>query len=527
MSGFLDSLLPEISAEWSARSRARIYQTDPEAWVSDVLGRRWYSKQHVMGEKFMANERLAIKSANGCGKSYWLAEMVGWWSSVWPREEALAIISAPTADQIDRVVFKYLKDNYGYAAAAGLGLPGRITDSREWVYNDELGQKQYLAFGKRPKDTDIVSSFQGTRKLRTLVALDEGGGIPADLFTAAEAVATGSESRIVTIGNPDKLGTEFHKIFTDNALKADWAHETISAFDLPSLTGEMVYPGDPVKQAELIKGLTSPKWVEHKKRAWGENSARYKSKVLGEFPDTDDFSFFAQSDIDNARETIILPDSEMPIVLGVDLAAKGDDESALYRADYGNNEENESVIGARIRKVQMWSKAATTESSTRTHDWAIKLGARDVVLDATGLGEGIFDTVLARAGDQYNVLGAKGAWASSDPTRWLNARAEWYDRLREGMRLGKVDIDPEDKELIDEFLVIQYGFTPKGQIFIESKKDMKKRGVDSPDRLDAVVYSYVNAFEMLPGAEEGIEKGDVIVVDPWAEFGLEIAGMVV
>jgi len=62
------------------------------------------------------------------------------------------------------------------------------------------------------------------------------------MFTAAEAVATGADSHILAIGNPDRRGTEFHRIFTDPQLSQDWSLHTISAFDLPTFTEESVYP---------------------------------------------------------------------------------------------------------------------------------------------------------------------------------------------------------------------------------------------------------------------------------------------
>jgi hypothetical protein len=87
-----------------------------------------------------------------------------------------------------------------------------------------------LAFGKRPSDQDIVSSFQGTRKRNTYVFLDEAGGLPPEMFTAAESVDDWCGIKILAIGNPDRRGTEFHRIFTDPQMMQDWSLHTISAF---------------------------------------------------------------------------------------------------------------------------------------------------------------------------------------------------------------------------------------------------------------------------------------------------------
>lgn len=310
------------------RSRKRLYKDDPQAWLSDVLNKQWYSKQEEIVQDFLHSPRIAVKSANGCGKSAVVADLITWQVAVSDPAETLCIVSAPTLSQIEKVIFAYLKVNKGVALGNGVSLPGRITETLAWKLDSEQGS-QFLVFGKRPSDRDIVSSFQGTRKLRTMVFLDEAGGLPADMFTAAEAVATGSDSRILAIGNPDRRGTEFHKIFTDTHLSQDWSLHTISAFDLPTFTGENVYDNE-TQQSNLLNSLTSVEWVEHKQRAWGVDSARYKAKVLGEFPDEADNTFFSQEVIDRAYDIDIVEDDAIRPILGVDVARFGSDENRMY-----------------------------------------------------------------------------------------------------------------------------------------------------------------------------------------------------
>ena len=211
-------------------------------------------KKREIVDAYLNASRIAIKSANGCGKSAVLSDLITWEVAVGDPAETLCIISAPTLSQIEKVIFAYLKVNKGAAAANGFEIPGRISETLTWKIDTEQGSN-LLAFGKRPSDKDIVSSFQGTRKLRTKVFLDEAGGLPAEMFTAAEAVATGGDSKILAIGNPDRRGTEFHRIFTDPQLSQDWELHTISAFDLPTFTGEQVYP-EPELQENLLRGLT-------------------------------------------------------------------------------------------------------------------------------------------------------------------------------------------------------------------------------------------------------------------------------
>ncbi len=78
MPTYLNSVLDGAIDEMRSKSKLRLYQTDPEAWLSDVLGKRWYSKQGEIVSSFMDSSRTAVKSANGCGKSAVVADLITW-----------------------------------------------------------------------------------------------------------------------------------------------------------------------------------------------------------------------------------------------------------------------------------------------------------------------------------------------------------------------------------------------------------------------------------------------------------------
>lgn len=502
----LSSVVDLALEDLRERSKKRIYQSDPSAWVADVLGKRWYSRQQEIVDSYLANQRLAVKSANGCGKSAVVADLIAWEVAVGDPKDTLCIISAPTLSQIEKVIFAYLKVNKGLAEVRGFDLPGRISETLTWKIDTPQGSN-LLAFGKRPSDKDIVSSFQGTRKLKTKVFLDEAGGLPADMFTAAEAVATGADSKILAIGNPDRRGTEFHRIFTDAQLSQDWNLHTISAFDLPTFTGEVVYP-DELDQERLLGGLTSVDWVEHKKRAWGEDSARYKSKVLGQFPDEADNTFFPQSVIDTAYETTIEEDLDVQPILGVDVARYGSDESRMY-----------INRGGRIRLYDdgteeggAWSKTDLITTARKVHAAAQRVGAKLVNVDANGVGGGVVDALLTLEEFRdatYDVGAIMTANASPDNMRWFNQRSYQYDVLREGMAEGKYDLDYDDADLREELITQTYKFSAKGAIQITSKDEMKKMGLDSPDSLDAVLLSTIDYVET-----DKPQPGDILPFEP-------------
>ena len=500
LSSSIDAMIEDIRG----RSRSSIYKRDFAAWKADVLGVRTYQKMgEIMDDALFGKKtRTAIKSANGCGKSAEISFAMMWHVTVHPPEEVLAIASAPSVSQIARVLFRYAKEWYGVAASRGFALPGEINEALEWKYQLPGGGKGLLAFGKRPADSDAVSHFQGTRALRTLVLLDEFGGLPQDLVTAAEAIITGSYSRLIGIGNPDRRGTEMYRIFTEDKYESDWGRHTISAFDLPTFTGEVVYPDNPEMQERLLKGLTSPEWVDQKRRAWGEGSARWLATVLGEFPGEDDNTLYSQESIDRATDADIDPSDADGIYLGCDIARYGMDDTVIY-----------SNHGGKIRLVDKWSKTDNITTARKIHEHALRVGATEVRVDAAGTGTGVFDALEVLdefAKKTYTLIGVLGGSGSPDINRWMNARAWHHDQFREGMQSGRVDLSIDDSQLRDELISQTFKFTQRGAIQVTSKDEARKSGAKSPDHLDAAIYSYIDMTHL---TGDHLRPGDKFSID--------------
>jgi hypothetical protein len=491
------------------RSKFRLYRTDYTAWKADILGHRTYRKMQDITETALFGDipRTMIKSANGTAKSFEVADMIAWAASVFPIGESISIISAPSVSQIDKVIFAYLKAAHGLAAARKNALPGWINEALEWKIDGPAGN-QFLAFGRKPPEQDAVSVFQGVRSQygNTFVFFDEAGGMSKAMYTAAEAVMTGSGSRFVGIGNPDNAGTEMERVFRE--LQNEYNLFTISAFDLPTLTGERVYPRTPEgdeMEARLLKALTSRIWVEHKQRIWGEGDARYKAKVLGEFPGDSDNAFFGQNAYDKAVDTVIPEDFGVRPIVGADIARYGQDESVMYVNRAG-----------RVRLADSWGKTDTVTTARRIHEFANSVGAAEVRVDASGIGGAVFDMLdtLPEFEDKvYALYGIDGGYRSPDITQWSNVRAYNHDYLRQRMVAGEVDLDFDDKELRDQILGVTYKFTNRGGVQITPKDEMKTVMDGSPDRLDACIYAVAD-MEWLQNPLNHLRPGTPVRLDP-------------
>jgi len=561
-------------AELRRRSQLTIYQRDFDAWAWDVLRLRNYEKMREIAYDmlFAKKERTLVKSGNGVGKSALVSQLILWAGSVWPEGDTVSIISAPSIPQLQKVTFKYLKEYHGRVSETlsprDFRVPGRIDENLGWVSETPNG-KIWLATGRKPPDQDAVSMFQGLRSPNgmTYVWFDEAGGMSRAMFTAAEAVQTGEDSRFGGIGNPDNAGTEFQFSFTDKDKAKEFNLHTISVFDTPVFTGERVYPrteeGDRMEE-RLLRALTSKRWVAHKSRIWatggeivpdpdfpddrrydrrvdkvvteplvegdpeqlgreiiwvdGEQhvvverspvkwDARGLSKVLGEFPGDADFAFFPQAVITQAHEHEITEDLSVKPVLGVDIARFGADESVIY-----------INRGGRCRLLDSWGRTDTVESARKIHEHAQAIGAAEVRIDATGVGGGVYDmlTQLDEFKNKvYVVIGVDGAKRSPDPRRWANSRAYNHDQLRTLMATGAIDLDYDDRELADQLLNVTFRFSKsQGAIQITPKDEMRTEMDGSPDRLDALIYATIDTSSLFV-PEGAIQPGDIVLMDPW------------
>lgn len=479
---FLTTAIDHLEHE----KRSECYKTDIAMWAKDKLGITVWSKQRQIAAALIEYKRVAVKSCHGSGKSYFASVVVAWWVDTRYGTEAVAVSTAPSAEQVGKVLWRYIRQHHEKHK-----LMGYVTMQNEW----KADNGEELAWGRKPADTS-VSTFQGIHASGGVLAvLDEANGVADTLWTNVYAITTGKNDHILAIANPDVPTGEFARIFFDD--DPDWHKITISAFDTPNFTGEEM-------PEEALSGMISQKWVEARKRGWGEDDPRYKAKVLGEFSTDSTTKLFSLGVINTGTATEVVPSTEAQVVLGCDISRFGSDDTTVY-----------SNHGGRIRLEESWNKTDTYASAEKIHEIAIRVGATEVRVDGVGLGAPVVD-ILARLCDgQYIPIGLVGNASSPDLDKWVNIRAHWYDTVREKMRLGEIDIDLNDKVLQNELLDLEYKFSSnRGSLQIESKDEIRKRLKKSPDYADAFIYAAVDV---------GFDPADPInQLTPGEEFELTL-----
>lgn len=458
------------------------YREDPALWVEHKLGGYLWSKQREIAQSVVENRYTAVQSCHGVGKSYDAAALVSWWLDVHPVGEAFVVTTAPTQPQVYAILWREIRRMHRQG-----GLGGRITLDANWY----MGYDELVAYGRKPNDYD-PAAFQGIHARYVLVVMDEACGVPKALWDAVDSLATNEDARVLAIGNPDDPNTQFREVCKPGS---GWNNIRISAFDSPAFTGEEVPPG-------LLPLLVSKTWVEERKARWGVNSPLYQSKVLGEFPEISDDTLITAGMIARAWNTELAGIGTGNY--GVDVARYGPDKTTIYR--------NRDGV---VRHVNSWPKTSIPETYRYVAD-QLRRGPKraHAVIDADGIGGGVYDLL---AENDYNVTPFHGGGRSSDPARFENLRAEMYWELRQLMDEGALDLDPEDTDLAAQLGQIKFKVTKTGKIQIESKEEMRKRGIPSPDLADAVVMSLMRAHmpEILRTPKVTVrERGEDLQIDP-------------
>lgn len=475
------SVLSRAADQLEASTEPNPYLDDPVGWALAKQGVHLWSKQREIARSVVENRRTAVKSCHDAGKSFLAATLAQWWTDVHPPGEAFVASTAPTYSQVHAILWEEIRAGHRRAAASGHPLPGRVLQSDEWKLDDGT----LVGYGRKPADSD-EHGFQGIHRRYVLVIIDEACGVPEQLWTAVEAITTNADCRILAIGNPDDPNTEFGKVCKPGS---GWNVIQINGLETPNFTDEPV----PEKLRPL---LLSPEWVEDKRRRWGENSPRYVAKVLGDFPEIGDDTLISPRWIEAAQARILNPGPRT--VLSVDVARFGSDETILALCR-----------GPVVRIVGAHAKLRTTETTGHVIAAKREHGAHEVRVDGVGVGAGVVDE-LVEAG--HDVVDMQSGAAALDSEHFANARAEWWWGLRERFEQGDIDIDPNDDELAAQLGAIKYRYTARGQVLIESKDDMRKRGLPSPDRADAVMLG--EAY--VPPPDEIVDDTDLdddLVVD--------------
>ncbi len=459
----------DVLGGFATRWQTPTADPDPVAWARDVLRVYLWSKQREILRLLEICPKVAVKSCHDAGKSFTAAVAIARFLSKYPAGSARVVSTAPSVDQVKGVLWTEIGQMHANAVdeEGNNLLPGRVTQTEWWIGPWQAG------VGRKPADY-APGTFQGLHARRILIVADEAGAIPNDLWTGIDTLTTNPGAKILAIGNPDDPQSHFKSI-CDGAPDNGWAVISIPAWATPAYSGEVVPP-------ILKESLLDPAWVEDKRKAWGEDDARWQSKVEAEFPIESGMTITRLADLEVAQRGEDLVQKLWPVrvQLGVDVAASDEGDETVCRERRGNKITRRwSVQSGEPEEVAELIERAVRES-----------GATLVHMDATGVGFGFIND-LRKTLPNVSIQPFVAAASARDTKQFVNQRAEAHWHLRDSLRRREIDLsqmeDSNDKAQT-ELLTVRYRIV-KGKVLVEPKDDIRKRLGRSPDDADAIILA--------------------------------------
>ncbi|MBJ6360859.1 AAA family ATPase [Paenibacillus sp. GCM10012307] len=443
-----------------------LYWDDPVAFAEDMLNFDPDEWQRAVMMDVAQHRLTSVRSGQGVGKTGLEASLVIWYLCC--RPNCRVVCTAPTKQQLNDVLWAEVAKWLETSMVKNLL---KWTKTKVYMVGHE---KRWFATARTATKPE---NMQGFHEDYMLFIVDEASGVADPIMEAIMGTLTGDENKLLMCGNPTRTSGVFY----------DSHNRDRSRFRTHKVDSR-------------TSKRTSKDNIQMLIDKYGAESDVVRVRVYGEFPKAEADAFIALEIAELAAEANIAPAGDT-LHLGVDVARFGDDETVIAPR-----------VGMKVFKLKCYNKQDTMV----TAGWVIAL-ARDMLrkhsslrnveikVDDSGVGGGVTD----RLNEVIREERLKG-WRvtpinnGSKPTRkeeehyenrgtetWADLRDLLQESFSKHIQGQPVSLElPDDERLVTQLTQRKYRMTSKGKLALERKEDMKKRGLDSPDRADAVVLAF-------------------------------------
>lgn len=420
-------------------------------------------------------DRVSIRSGHGVGKTAW-ESWITWWFICTRRNCKVPIIS-PSSDGLRDTIWPELSKWHAR-------LPKTLADRYE-----VMGEKVILkadpkscfavartAPAHKPEALqgfhaeqliDLIDPETGESYLvsvaNLMVIIDEASGLLEQFFEVSRGALSGKGTKMIMAGNPTRTSGTFYN--SHHKLRHIYKCFHVSCLNVPRAQGH----------------------VEEIVADYGEESNAYRVRVLGDFPTQDDDTVIPLDivlaavcrDIGDTKKSLVMP------VWGLDVARFGDDRVALAkRRDW-----------ELLEPIKYWGKVDATVTVGRVvaeyRDTHPDLRPHCIVVDSAGMGGPFVDMLRQEfKGQPVQIKECNVSELPAIDERRHRLRDELWFQGQEWFTSRRCRIPEGCDVMIGELTTVTYTFTGTGKTIVESKKDMKKRGLRSPDEADALLLTF-------------------------------------
>lgn len=448
----------------------------PRKWQKDLLTK--IGDQLKAGGDAGVIVQEAIASGHGIGKSALVSWLILWGLST--MEDTRIVVTANTETQLQGKTFPELRKWHRLSINSHWFKP----TATSIFSTDDKHEKTWRADAVTwsENNTEAFAGLHNKGK-RIILLFDEASAIADAIWEVAEGALTDENTEIIwcAFGNPTRNTGRFRECF--GRLKHRWGHQHIDSREVD---------GTNKKKFE--------EWVHD----YGEDSDFVRVRVRGMFPSASDLQFIPTHLVREAmeRESRSMPGD--PLVMALDIARGGADNCVFaFRRGYDGREVKPIVIpGSEARdSMKLASKAALLCEEKRPDYF---------FYDGTGVGGPVGDRIKQLG---FPVIEIQFGGASPD-RRYANMRTFMWSRLKEWLEQGGAL--PNDPELELELTSVEFKHNKRDQLILESKEEMKERGLASPDKADA--FAMLLAQPVMPTLGVGSENNRQQLVTDWDPY---------
>jgi hypothetical protein len=436
------------------------YGNDPVLFVEEMLGAQPFDYQAEFLRALLDERKMSVKSGHGTGKSTTASWAMLWFMLL--RYPCKVVVTAPTSSQLFDAMFAELKRWINELPKELQQLLNVKSDRVELV---SAPAEAFISC--RTARAETPEALAGVHSDNVLLIIDEASGVPEQVYEAAAGSMSGHNATTLMLSNPTRSSGTFFE--SHNRMANSWWTRTWSCKDSP---------------------LVSHEFVDEMELRYGPESNAYRVRVLGEFPLSDDNTIIPYHLVEAAQNRDVVVSDEATVVWGLDVARFGSDATALCKRQ-----------GPIVTELRSWRGLDLMQTTGRIvaeyEALAPSKRPAEILVDSIGVGSGVVDR-LQELG--LPVRGVNVAESPSMGDTYMNLRSELWFKCKAWLEDRSCKL-PKDDQLIAELTAIRYSFTSSGKMKAESKDEMRKRGLGSPDLADALCLTMASdAATALSGA---------------------------
>ena len=458
----------EIAWDWNHGDLSGV--SGPRVWQADIMAA---IRDHLSNPETRFNPCLiSVASGHGIGKSASMGMISNWAMSCWPGCKIVATANTDTQlrTKTSPEIGKWFRTSL---TAHWFDVQSQSVKIRE------RGRENEWRLDFVPWSEHNTEAFAGLHNKGKIIVLlfDEASKIADKVWEVAEGALTDENTIIIWVvyGNPTRNMGRFRECF--RKFRHLWNARQIDS--------------------RTVEG-TNKDYLQQQVDTYGIDSDIVKVRVLGQFPSSGTNQFISTADVDGARSTHLRPEqfNFAPRIIGVDPAWTGEDEFVIYFRQ-GLYSKKLAVFARNDNDVAMAQVILRFEQEMEA----------DAVFIDGGHGTGIYSAGKTWGRSWQLVWFAE----KSADAACLNKRMEMWKSIRDWLKEGGA-IDPADDVLYYDLIGPELVPRLDGKLQLESKEDMKGRGIPSPNRADALALTFAYPVQRRDFAVPG-QSGRRVDVD--------------